>query len=125
MVALFRKDKKKMEALVEELDEKYTDDTSKVFVKGGIWKNFLVKYPESNRIHKRTLQLSKSANKLKDELLLDELLLDALYKAQCNDVLWHGIFGGLYLPNLRNNSYRFIIERKNALKRYPKLMKSL
>jgi len=108
--SLFTERTKKMETLVEEMDEKYTDDTSKAFVKGGIWKNFLVKYPESNRIHKRTTQLSKKAN-----LLKDELLLDALYKAQCNDVLWHGIFGGLYLPNLRNNSYRFIIEAEKRL----------
>ena len=65
------------------------------FLKGGIWKNFFVKYEESNRIHKRTLELSKareSVNKPDFDT--------ALYKAQTNDALWHGVFGGLYLPNL-------------------------
>jgi hypothetical protein len=108
--SLFSERTAKMAELVEEMEEKYTDDTTKVFVKGGIWKNFLVKYPESNRIHKRTLNLSKKAAKLNDAALFD-----ALYKAQCNDVLWHGIFGGLYLPNLRNNAYRFIIEAEKRL----------
>lgn len=108
--SLFSERTEKMEELVEEMEEKYTDDTTKVFVKGGIWKNFLVKYPESNRIHKRTTTLSRKANKSGDSELLD-----ALYKAQCNDVLWHGIFGGLYLPNLRNNAYRFIIEAEKRL----------
>jgi len=108
--SLFSERTENMEKLVKELGDKYTDDTIKVFVKGGIWKNFLVKYPESNRIHKRTTTLSKRANKLNDASLLE-----SLYKAQCNDVLWHGIFGGLYLPNLRNNAYRFIIEAEKRL----------
>lgn len=119
--SLFPERTSKMEELVEEIDDKYPDDTSKVFVKGGIWKNFLVKYPEANRIHKRTVTLSKTANSLKDEKLLK-----SLYKAQCNDVLWHGVFGGLYLPNLRNNAYRFIIEGEKRLEKlndikYPKI----
>lgn len=71
--------------------------------KGGIWKNFFIKYSESNHIHKRILELSK--NKVDNAIYLD-----CLHKAQCNDVLWHGVFGGIYLPNLRDNAYRYIIE---------------
>ncbi len=84
------------------------------YVKGGIWKNFFHKYSESNRIHKRVLELSnnKALNK-------DKKYADWIMKAQCNDVLWHGIFGGLYLPNLRDNAYRYII---NAEKRKDKLL---
>ena len=69
----------------------------------GIWKNFFIKYQESNWIHKRVLELSK--NKINTPVYLD-----CLHKAQCNDVLWHGVFGGIYLPNLRDNAYRYIIE---------------
>lgn len=85
------------------------------YVKGGIWKNFFHKYSESNRIHKRVLELSnnKALNK-------DKKYADWIMKAQCNDVLWHGIFGGLYLPNLRDNAYRYII---NAEKRRDELLK--
>ncbi len=84
-------------------------DSSK-FIKGGIWKNFLTKYPESNWIHKRILELSSKA-------LEDDEYLDALYRAECNDVLWHGVFGGIYLPNLRDSAYRYIIECEKLLKR--------
>ena len=76
--------------------------------RGGIWKNFFIKYPQSNWIHKRILELSKKQ-------LKDDHYLDCLYKAQCNDVLWHGVFGGIYLPNLRDNAYRYIIECENML----------
>lgn len=75
------------------------------FIKGGIWKNFLVKYRESNRLHKRMLELSKIQDEVKKAKFND-----ALYKLQTNDTLWHGVFGGLYLPNLRDNSYKYLIE---------------
>ncbi|KIM12045.1 MAG: 4-alpha-glucanotransferase [Sulfuricurvum sp. PC08-66] len=75
------------------------------FLKGGVWKNFLVKYSESNRIHKRMLELSHARLGV-NKPAFDE----ALYKLQTNDALWHGVFGGLYLPNLRDNAYAFLIE---------------
>jgi alpha-amylase/alpha-mannosidase (GH57 family) len=86
----------------------YSEDELNKFVKGSIWKNFLVKYYESNHIHKRMLELSAARGEVKDKNY-DEWL----FKAQTNDVLWHGVFGGLYLPNLRDNAYRFIIEAEN------------
>lgn len=77
------------------------------FLKGGIWKNFLVKYPYSNRLHKRMLELCSSIQNSSNESLL---------KLQTNDVFWHGVFGGLYLPNLRDNAYKYLIECENTLK---------
>ncbi len=88
-----------------------SEDYIEKFLKGSIWKNFLVKYQESNRIHKRVLELSKNSKK-------NEEYKENLYKAQTNDVLWHGVFGGIYLPNLRDNAYRFIINCENL--RYKK-----
>jgi hypothetical protein len=98
----------KLEAFKEEMGQERYEKEGVKFLKGGIWKNFFVKYEESNRIHKRTLELSKArlnVNKAKFDT--------ALYKAQTNDALWHGVFGGLYLPNLRDNVYTYIIEAEN------------
>jgi hypothetical protein len=33
----------------------------------------------------------------------------ALYRGQCNCAYWHGAFGGIYLPHLRNSIYRELI----------------
>jgi len=77
-------------------------------IRGGIWKNFFIKYPESNWIHKRALELSKTPNQTKE-------FKDYLFRIQCNDVLWHGVFGGIYLPNLRDNAYKYIIKCENIL----------
>ncbi len=38
-----------------------------------------------------------------------------LYRGQCNCPYWHGSFGGLYLPHLRNAIYRGLIAADNAL----------
>ena len=77
------------------------------FLKGGIWKNFFVKYTESNRLHKRMLEAA--AQRPPRNLRYRE----ALYALQTNDVFWHGVFGGLYLPNLRDNAYRYLAECEN------------
>ncbi len=82
------------------------------YLRGGIWKNFFVKYEESNRIHKRMLEMSKHRAKKSNKQFVENL-----FKLQCNDVYWHGVFGGIYLPNLRDNAYRFLINCENEIYR--------
>ncbi len=82
------------------------------FIRGGIWYNFLVKYPESNRMHKKMVWISR---KLKDLPRISEEKV-ALFKAQCNDAYWHGIFGGLYLPHLRRAVYSHLAEAEKVIK---------
>lgn len=96
-----------LEAMKAEMGlERYEREGVK-FLKGGIWKNFFVKYPESNRLHKRMIELSCAYHNG------EGAFETPLYKLQTNDPLWHGVFGGLYLPNLRDNSYRYLIECEN------------
>ncbi len=102
------KDALELEALKTALADGFPAETIEKFVKGSIWKNFLVKYYESNHIHKRMIALSQKAKRKERDYM------ENLYKAQCNDVLWHGVFGGIYLPNLRDNAYRFIIACENS-----------
>ena len=83
---------------------------------GGYFRNFFVKYPEANFMHKRMLQLS---NRLKDaSFLSDKKLAKAkrhLYMAQTNCSYWHGVFGGLYLNHLRSAVYSNLIEAEKIL----------
>ena len=80
-------------------------------VRGGLWRNFLVKYEEANWMHKRMLRASA--------LLADsggsEEGRSHLYQAQCNCAYWHGLFGGLYLPHLRSAIFKHILETEAAL----------
>ncbi|HNT68499.1 MAG TPA: DUF1926 domain-containing protein [Syntrophorhabdaceae bacterium] len=78
------------------------------FLTGGYFKNFLVKYAESNDMHKKALRLSKKAGR-------NAGAKRHVYMAQCNDSYWHGVFGGLYLPHLRGSVYRHLIEARKLL----------
>ncbi len=67
-------------------------------LRGGHWRHFLVKYPESNRMHKMMMALSMLCRERSDPAAARR----AIGRAQCNDAYWHGVFGGLYLPHLRH-----------------------
>ncbi len=83
--------------LEEELGPKNLE-ASASFVRGGHWHHFLVKYPESNRMHKTMVALSTLCRTRGEPPEARR----AIGRAQCNDAYWHGVFGGLYLPHLRN-----------------------
>lgn len=91
------------------------------FLRGGFWRNFRVKYPEAGEMYARMMEVSDRVNALTaEELSPDRIrILDRarteLYRAQCNCSYWHGAFGGLYLPHLRNAVYRHLILADNAL----------
>ena len=83
------------------------------FVRGGFWRNFLSKYPESNRMHKRALDLSRRIRELPEPR--QQGPLDALWQGQCNCAYWHGVFGGLYLPHLRDAVHRRLLRAETLL----------
>src|SRR5438309_7070373 len=82
-------------------------------VRGSHWRNFLAKYPESNRMHKKMLALSRLCRERGDPPLARR----AIGRAQCNDAYWHGVFGGLYLPHLREAIWRELARAEAELRR--------
>jgi alpha-amylase len=109
------------------------------FVRGGYWRNFKARYPETQEMYARMLEVSKRIAGAKTEQEGKDAgaetsppgtqhsalstqhsalpLTDArrhLYQAQCNCPWWHGTFGGLYLPHLRNAVYHHLIAAENA-----------
>ena len=78
------------------------------FLRGGFWDQFLVKYSESNHMHKRMLDVSERISQMFPDNEVPEAR-ELLWQAQGNDVYWHGLFGGLYLANLRHETYRNLI----------------
>jgi alpha-amylase/alpha-mannosidase (GH57 family) len=81
-------------------------------VRGSHWRNFLAKYSESNRMHKKAQRLSLLCRERGDPPEVRE----AIGRAQCNDAYWHGVFGGLYLPHLREAIWRNLSEAEGRLR---------
>lgn len=67
---------------------------------GGFWRNFFIRYPESNLMHKKMMAVRRRIDALPEGKSRD-MALDFLWAGQCNCAYWHGIFGGLYLNFLR------------------------
>ncbi|MBK7353328.1 MAG: DUF1926 domain-containing protein [Nitrosomonas sp.] len=87
---------------------------NKPFLRGGIWKNFFSRYPESNWMHKRMLSLSQRFALLPGKQQ-SARIREKLYASQANDAYWHGLFGGLYLPHLRRAVFNNIVELEAML----------
>ncbi|MFQ5454238.1 MAG: alpha-amylase/4-alpha-glucanotransferase domain-containing protein, partial [Candidatus Zixiibacteriota bacterium] len=89
------------------------------FVRGGHWRGFLTKYEEANLMHKKMLYVSDKLESLeKNNHKKNKLLNSArerLYAGQCNCAYWHGVFGGLYLPHMRQAIYANLIEANKVL----------
>jgi alpha-amylase len=115
----------------------------KRFVRGGFWRNFKVKYPEADEMYTRMLAISRrlaaaverkgtmpSSNGAPSYIpaphvspplaggnsadLLERARAE-LYRGQCNCAYWHGAFGGIYLPHLRNAIYQRLIAADTLL----------
>jgi hypothetical protein len=103
----------RLAALERDLGEERVAGPDGALVRGGHWRNFLVKYSEANRMHKKMLALSALCRERGDPPAARR----AIGRAQCNDAYWHGVFGGLYLPHLRAAIWRNLSDAERALRR--------
>lgn len=108
--ALMTQSRAEYEALREDLKRQGRFESAKPFLVGGFWRNFLVKYPEANLMYGRMLSVSERVAESSSRKAREEL-----YRAQCNCAYWHGVFGGLYMPHLRDSVYRHLILADNEV----------
>ena len=93
----------------------------KNFVRGGYWRNFKVKYPESNEMYARMMYVSALVQQAEQEGCPADVLQQSrqwLYQGQCNCSYWHGAFGGVYLPHLRNAVFQNLIASETAIENW-------
>ena len=88
------------------------------FLRGGFWRNFKVKYPETNEMYARMMFVSSLVQQAEQEGCDPAAIAEArdwLYRGQCNCSYWHGAFGGVYLPHLRNAVYQSLIKAEKVI----------
>ena len=122
------KERKIFEKIRKDLKQNPEKHQEYLFLKGGFWRYYLVKYTESNNMHKKMLyvreKLIQVENQL-DKLESEESRMKAqtniseawkeIYKSQCNDAYWHGLFGGVYLQFLRFSVYTHLINAEKII----------
>jgi len=99
--------------LERDLGEERLAGPDGALVRGAHWRNFFVRYPESNRMHKKMQALSALCRRSGDPAAARR----AIGRAQCNDAYWHGVFGGLYLPHLRHAIWHELALAESELRR--------
>ena len=106
----------------EDLSHSFENDDRweriKKYMAGGFWRNFKVRYPESNEMYSRMMYVSDKLDLLQQQnadKTVIEKARDLLFQGQCNCSYWHGAFGGIYLPHLRNAVYQQLIYADNLL----------
>jgi len=102
-----RKDFKKIRKELKDDDEKQREYQ---FLKGGFWRYFLVKYPIEDQ-----LENLNNTGLISSVKLMITQAWDEIYKAQCNDCYWHGMFGGVYLQFLRFSVYTHLINAEKLI----------
>jgi 4-alpha-glucanotransferase len=101
------------------LEENELKQEADLFLRGGFWRNFFARYPESNWMHMRVLEASGRCRSFRSAMKPPawEQARDHLWRAQCNCAYWHGVFGGLYLPHLRHGVYAELIRGESLVAR--------
>ncbi len=92
-------------------------DNIKQFMPGGNFRNFLVKYAESKQMYERMLGVSRTVSSLPRNSQTYREAVKELYKSQCNCAYWHGVFGGIYLPYLREAIYKHLIRAEKIMEK--------
>ncbi|NDJ76211.1 MAG: DUF1926 domain-containing protein, partial [Chloroflexi bacterium] len=103
---------RELKGLKREFEDHNRQDVLR-YLRGSIWRNFMVKYEEVNHMNKRMLLVSEKVHAMPEGRAKAEAL-DLLWQAQANDAYWHGLFGGIYLFNFRVANYANLI-RAEAL----------
>ncbi|MGB2601405.1 MAG: alpha-amylase/4-alpha-glucanotransferase domain-containing protein [Candidatus Omnitrophota bacterium] len=108
-----------LEDVMKDLKESGKEEFYKPFIRGGFWRNFFEKYPESNHMNKKMVYISNKLESLKDAKNIKQSDLNEaqkeLFRGQCNCAYWHGVFGGLYLFHLRRAIYHHLIKSETVM----------
>lgn len=99
-------ERRRQRSLVEEHGEELSRH-----LREGFWRVFLSRYPESGELHKLGLYLEPAVRESGDR---DACM--SLWRSQCNCSYWHGVFGGIYLPHLREAVWTELMRAAAALR---------
>jgi 4-alpha-glucanotransferase len=108
-------------ALRAGLEAAGTWQDARPFLRAGTYLQFLAKYPEVNHLHKRMLDVSNRVAKRYSPARVAQragnppAAVRALWRAQANCAYWHGLFGGTYLPFLRQALWRSLLLAEREL----------
>src|SRR5258708_36192805 len=83
--------------LLHQLEQEHRDNILQ-FMRGGFWRNFLVRYPDANNQHKKKLHVHEAVYAAD---ATEEAEVVQLWKPHANDTHCHGLSAGIYMDHVR------------------------
>src|SRR4029079_17428038 len=83
------------------------------WLRGGVWRNFQVKYREINDLPQQMLRTTAKVAAMPMGPSKTRAI-DHLHRGQSNDCYWHGLFGGIYISHMRLATYEHLIAAEDA-----------
>ncbi len=80
------------------------------FFNGGFFRQFFIKYPESNFMYSKMIYINILVNQIRRDKYRKKAAREELWKGQCSRAYWHGKHQGIYSNELRKNVYRSFIQ---------------
>ncbi|RKX79379.1 MAG: 4-alpha-glucanotransferase [Spirochaetes bacterium] len=80
------------------------------FLKGSYFRQFLLRYHESNLIYSKMIYTHILTSQIRGDKSRKKAAREELWKGQCNHAYWPGSTGGLYENHLRKAVYYSLIE---------------
>lgn len=93
------------------------DEEDRMLLQPGLWHNFPRRYREAGLLHSKMHAVSAEVARIPDPHFRDRCLED-LHLAQCNCGYWHGVFGGIYLPHLRQALAGRLVSARKTVEYY-------
>lgn len=101
----------KMQILRDTLAREGLAREGEAFLSGTPWRNFLIRYPEANLLHKRMLQVSGKVRAMRGN---PNKAQEDLWKSQCHSAYRVNPTGGLFQTHLRGALYHHLIRAERA-----------
>lgn len=80
------------------------------WINSGFFKQFIARYKDSSLLYSKMLYINLLVNQIKGDRSRKKTAREELWRAQSHHVYWHGNHLGIYDKDLRERSYRFLIE---------------
>ncbi len=87
---------------------------SRAHVKGGFFRQFLSKYPESNLMYAKVIHTHDMVNQIRGDKYGKKAAREELWKGEDHSAYWHGKRGGVYLNPTRKAVYSALIAAEKA-----------
>lgn len=86
---------------------------NRAYLKGGYFRHFLTKYPESNLMYAKMIHTYDLVNQVRGDRYRKKDAREELWKGENHSAYWHGKRGGVYLSSARKAVYSALITAEN------------